>query len=258
MAIDWITVSAQIVNFLILVWLLKRFLYKPVMRAMERREQRITERMTEAQQREQQAKDTINDYQQKTEELQRKQDEILAAAKAEAEQQKWQLIDEARVEVATTRENWQRQADLEKQEFLTNLRHQSSDAILTIARKALTDLAESELEEQVIQAFINKLKSLDKEFRKSMSDTSEPVRIVTAFELNPTVRSRVTRAVHEHLADGIEVQYAESRELIFGIELTSGGRRLSWNLADYLEQMSNRVEEAFAPTETTSTETSKE
>ncbi len=49
MAIDWITVSAQIVNFLILVWLLKHFLYQPIIRAMDRREQRVSERLNEAQ-----------------------------------------------------------------------------------------------------------------------------------------------------------------------------------------------------------------
>ena len=45
MDVDWITVSAQIVNFLILVWLLKRFLYRPVLNAMNRREQRIHQRL---------------------------------------------------------------------------------------------------------------------------------------------------------------------------------------------------------------------
>lgn len=250
MAIDWITVSAQIINFLILVWLLKRFLYQPVIRAMDRREQRIAERLTEAQQREQQADEKAKDYQTKTEELQNKQDEILASAKVEAEQQKWRLLDEARDEVAETRAHWQRQAEQEKQEFLNNLRHQASGAIQAIARKALTDLADSELQEHIIHSFINRLKSLDKASRKSMSDTFEPVRITTAFELDSTARGRLTRAVHEYLIDGIEVEYAELPELLCGIELTSGGRRLSWNLAAYLEQLTGRVEEAFAITET--------
>ncbi len=48
MQIDWLTVIAQIVNFLILVWLLKRFLYQPVINAMDQREQRIAERLQKA------------------------------------------------------------------------------------------------------------------------------------------------------------------------------------------------------------------
>jgi len=249
MTIDWITVSAQIVNFLVLVWLLRRFLYQPVMRAMERREQRIAVRLSDAQEREQQAEEQIKRYQDKTEEMQRKQDEIFANAKEQAEQQKHQMLREARDEVAETREHWQRQANQEKQEFLNNLRHQATDAIEAIARKALIDLADAELEQQVVESFIQRLKSLDITVRKAISDTIEPVRIVTTFELDSTVRSRLTRAVHEHLIEGIEVEYSRSPELLCGIELTSGGRRLSWNLADYLEQLTARVEEAFVPTE---------
>ncbi len=71
----------------------------------------------------------------------------------------------------------------------------------------------------------------------------------SAFELDSTMRGRLTRAVHEHLADGIDVEYAQSPELLCGIELTSGGRRLSWSLADFNEELTARIEEAFSQTE---------
>ena len=41
MLIDWFTVGAQALNFLILVWLMKRFLYKPILHAIDAREKRI-------------------------------------------------------------------------------------------------------------------------------------------------------------------------------------------------------------------------
>ena len=48
MSIDWITVVAQIANFLVLVWLLKRFLYRPILDGIDAREAEITRRMAEA------------------------------------------------------------------------------------------------------------------------------------------------------------------------------------------------------------------
>ena len=57
MQIDWFTVVAQIVNFLILVWLLKKFLYGPIIRAMDDRERRIASRLEEANARERQAQE---------------------------------------------------------------------------------------------------------------------------------------------------------------------------------------------------------
>lgn len=249
MAIDWITVSAQIVNFLILVWLLKRFLYQPVMRAMDRREQHIAERLNEAQEREQQANQKAQRFQEKTEELDRRREEILARFKEQAEEQKKQMLDEARVEVARTRANWQRQVNREKAEFLGNLRRQAAEVIQAIARKVLGDLADAELEERIIHTFLEQLKSLDKDVRKALAYTSEPVRIASTFELDATVRSRLTRAIHEHLVDGIDVDYTQSPALLSGVELTLGGRRLSWSLADYMQELTARIEEAFSPIE---------
>ena len=47
MDVDWITVAAQIANFLVLVWLLKRFLYGPVILAMDERDARIAGELRE-------------------------------------------------------------------------------------------------------------------------------------------------------------------------------------------------------------------
>jgi F-type H+-transporting ATPase subunit b len=48
MLIDWFTVGAQVVNFLILVWLMKRFLYKPILHAIDAREKRIAKELADA------------------------------------------------------------------------------------------------------------------------------------------------------------------------------------------------------------------
>ncbi len=249
MAIDWITVSAQIVNFLILVWLLKHFLYQPIIRAMERREQHISDRLNEALERESQAAEKVHHFEEKRNEMERRRDEILEKARAEAEQQKKLLLDEARADVAETREHWQHQIQQEKEEFLGNLQRQTVEAVKQIAHKALVELADAELEERIIHTFLNRLKSLDKQDRKALSDAEEPVRIITAFELDATMRGRLTRAVHEHLAAGIDIDYTHSPELLCGIELTRGGRRLSWNLADFTDELTARIEEAFSPAE---------
>jgi len=69
MQIDWITVVAQIVNFLVLVWLLQRFLYGPITRAMKNREKRIENRLTEARQERNEAEDEAEAYRQKQRQL---------------------------------------------------------------------------------------------------------------------------------------------------------------------------------------------
>jgi F-type H+-transporting ATPase subunit b len=249
MNIDWITVSAQIVNFLILVWLLKHFLYQPVMRAMERREQRVVARLNEASEREQQADASIEQYQDKTQALDQEREKILDQARIDAEEEKRKMLHEARQEVDAFRSNWQDQANEEKTEFLASLRRQSADAFQALARKALTDLADSGLEERMIHIFSERLKALDKNTCKALADNNEPVHIVSTFELDGAQRARITRTIHETISDGLEVDYAQSPELLCGIELSSGGHRLSWNLADYMEGLATRIDAAFSPWE---------
>lgn len=247
MSIDWITVSAQIVNFLVLVWLLKHFLYQPVILAMERREQRIADRLNEAEQREQQAAQQRQQYQDRQRELAEQREAMLDEAHAQTEQQKRQLLHEAREEVARLREDWQAQVRQEQKEFLQQLREETSTTIQEIARKALADLADSPLEAQVIEGFIHRLKSLDKEDRQSLAATAGPIRISSAQALDAPLRGRLTRAVHDHLTDDVAVEYSQSPALLCGIELSRGEQRLGWNLAAYLEQLGTRMQDAFAP-----------
>lgn len=247
MQIDWITVSAQIVNFLLLVWLLKRFLYAPITRAMERREQRIADRLNEAVKREGDADRAADEYREKSLSLERERDEILSAARLQAERAKQEMLDEARASVTEAREGWQRQVGLEKQEFLSSLGRRISGTLQAVARNALRDLADADLEEQILRALIEQLKNLDRSTRKALADTRDGVRIASAFELDSAARARLTRAVHQHIADGLDVSYGRAPELICGIEITSGGRRLSWNLAQYLDELGGRIDAVLGP-----------
>lgn len=249
MQIDWITVSAQIVNFLLLIWLLKRFLYEPVIRAMDRREQRIAERLNEAEQRERIADEAAGQYRDKSSELERGRDDVLAEARLTAEAESRRMLDEARASVAESRASWQRQAWQEKDEFLRLLARHAAEGIEEIARKALADLADAELEERIVHTFIERLEALDRGTRKAMAETEDAVRIASSLELDVALRGRLTRAVHEHIAEGLEVDYAQSPELVCGIEITSGGRRLSWNVAHYLDELRARLDQTLSSTE---------
>jgi F-type H+-transporting ATPase subunit b len=244
-AIDWITVSAQIVNFLILVWLLKQFLYQPVIRAMEHRKQTVAEQLDEARAREKKAAVQIQQHQDMSAKLEKDRDAILATAEKEAAAQKKIFIEAARLEAIKKRDSWQHQANEEKQEFIRNLRHRAAETIQAIAGKALRDLASADLEKQVVNTFIERLNALDQKAWKSLKDSSEPLVIASAFKLDSSLRAQLTRVIHEHLASSMQVDYIESAELVLGIELTRGGQRLSWNLSNYLDELNSSIEEAI-------------
>ena len=80
MLIDWFTVIAQIINFLILMWLLKRFLYKPILQAVDARDKKIKAQLQEAEQKMQQATTERKTYEQKNAEFDQQRQAMLKTA----------------------------------------------------------------------------------------------------------------------------------------------------------------------------------
>ena len=237
MTIDWITVSAQILNFLVLVWLLKHFLYQPVIRAMDEREQRVTQRLSEARKREQDAAAQGEQFRQQQAELSQNREQTLKEVQQEAIGIKQNLINEARTEVDKIRQAWQQQAELERQTFLETLRHKTTNTVVDIARKALGELANVELETQLLTTFIANLNELPEADRKRISAAGEPVEIVSSFPLNETQRDQLRAAITAQFSTHSEPKFKVSPELGFGLQLNAAEQRIGWNLSNYLDDL---------------------
>ena len=96
MPIDWFTVIAQVINFLILVWLLKRFLYKPILHAIDEREKGIATQLAEAEAKKAEAQKERDDFQHKNEAFDQERAALLKKATDEAKAERQRLLDEAR------------------------------------------------------------------------------------------------------------------------------------------------------------------
>lgn len=245
MQIDWITVSAQIVNFLVLVYLLQHFLYRPVIRAMEAREQRIADRLNNAEQREVEAKEQIDAYRYKTEQMESARRSLMEQYKAQAGEEKQRLLAQARGEVEESRRQWRRQAEEEKHDFLEGLRRQIGAAVTSIARKALSELADASLEDRIIERFIHRLSEMDESTRRTFADSPGTLHIGTAFELNDVQRKRIKEALSRQLGREPDVDFKVLPDLVCGVRLGDDGHALDWSLTEYLAQMTESMDSAI-------------
>src|SRR5579871_2530356 len=96
MLIDWFTVCAQALNFLILVWLLKRFLYKPILHAVDAREKRIATELADADAKKAESQKERDEFEHKNEEFDRQRAVLLNKAIDEAKAERQRLLDDAR------------------------------------------------------------------------------------------------------------------------------------------------------------------
>jgi len=237
--IDWFTFVAQVINFLILVALLKHFLYGPIIKAMEKRQQKIAARMNEAEKKKKEAQEEREAYSRKNAEFEQKRQEMISSAKQESEEVRRDLIEKARHEVNEQKSRWIEAIEREKESFLKNLQQKTGDEVCRIARKALKDLANVELEKQVVSIFIERLKNLDEEEQKklvsTMKDEEKPVVIQSAFKFPDDLKDKMTKTLQDLSENNIKVEYKSNENLVCGIELKIHGHKLAWNLDSYLE-----------------------
>jgi F-type H+-transporting ATPase subunit b len=247
MLIDWFTVAAQIVNFLILVWLLKRFLYRPILDAIDARERRIAKELADADAKKSAAQQEREEFQHKNDEFDQQRTVLLSAATEEAHSERQRLLDEARK--AADDLLAQRQTALRNDARSLNqaLSLRTQQEVFAIARKALSDLADSNLEARMVEIFIRRLRALDSQaqaaFGAALKNTDEPALITSAFDLSDAQRASIQSALTEIFAADIRVRFASAPEKISGIELSAQGQKIAWSIADYLAGLENGVNE---------------
>ncbi|MDJ0747396.1 MAG: ATP F0F1 synthase subunit beta [Xenococcaceae cyanobacterium MO_167.B27] len=242
MLIDPFVVIAQIINFLILVWLLKRFLYKPITSAMEARSQRIQSQLATAAIKEKDAEAEKELYRQKQQELEAQKQQWLEQARQEVATEKEILRKQAQDEVNQARSQWYESFEQDKQKFARKMRDSLSEQIALTARKVLSDLANANLEAQITETFINRLYNLDELETETIptAPSSNPNNIITirsSFIIPDENRKRLITAVAEQIATNAEVQFETVEDFICGIELLYGGYKISWNLEHYLTEL---------------------
>lgn len=247
MVVDWFTVAAQIVNFLILVWLLKRFLYQPILHAIDAREQRIAASLADAAAKEVEARTERDTFQRKNEAFDQQRAALLSQATDAARDERQRLLDEARLAADTLRGKRQEALQREHQRLSNEIAHRTRTEVFAIARQALTDLAGTSLEERMSAVFADRLRALDAEARQSLATSlqasTRTVRVRSAFELTETQRTMIQTALNETLGMDIQVRFDIAPEVISGIELATNGQKVAWSIADYLASLEHSVGE---------------
>ncbi len=249
MAIDWITTIAQIINFLVLVALLRIFLFRPIVKAMDERNAKIASRLAEAEEKRNQAEQEKELYQAKNLELENIREEKLTQVKMETESLKKKLIKNAREEVGQIQTKWQETLQEEKNSFLAELRRRACEQTCAVARNALRDLANSDLQKMVIDVFLKRLKEIEKMERevihKSLILSNNKVTVQTAFEIPAETRNLIIHLLQEQFSKEIIVKFISSSDLIFGVELIAHDQKIAWSLEHYLEELEENLNEAF-------------
>jgi len=247
MLLDWFTIAAQALNFLILVWLLKRFLYKPILNAIDAREKLIAKELADADAKKAEAQKEHEEFQKKNEEFDRQRAALLTKATDEAKAERQRLLDEARKAADALSAKRQESLIQDAQSLNQAISRLTQKEVFAITRKALTDLATTSLEERMGEVFDRRLRELDQKGKSLLGDAlrknSEPALIRSTFDLPAAQRAAIQNALNETFSAEIHVRFETAPDLVSGIELTSNGQKVGWSIADYLASLEKGVGE---------------
>lgn len=242
MLFDWFTVFAQIVNFLILMWLLKRFLYKPVLNAIDAREKRIADLLKEAELNQQQVEQQQAELTTKNDVFASEREGLLAQAKTEAAQMKEQLLEAASIDAAQQHSLWLSGLQKEQQKLDQDITQRAQQEVFQVARKALQDLSNAELETQIIQVFIEKLVQMSASQGKQFTASAKGNLVVrSAMVLSDDNKNALQQSIVKTFSAQSPLHFEVDATLVSGIELVGSGHKLSWNIDDYLSNLEDSI-----------------
>lgn len=249
MLIDSFTVIAQIINFLILIYLLKRFLFNRIIKIMDEREKQITDQMQDAKTAKEAAQKELDEQQRIREELQGKWNEMLAQAKKDAQKKREELVKDARSKIDEEQKNWREAISKQRTAFLRDLRYLSCEQVCQMSRKVLSDLAGEKLENQLIENFLIQLGKLSKEekddFIRFIDKDERKIWVDSSFQLTREKESEIRKILEKIIGDKIEINFKVSPKLICGIETRTEGKKISWNIENYLDGLEEQLKKAF-------------
>ncbi len=249
MHIDWFVLFCQVFNFLLLVYLLKRFLFGRIIKAMDDREAKIVAQFAKAEELKVKANEAAELYEKRNQSLNETKEHMLNEATMAADAKRKELMIKVREEVDQVKARWQDMLVREQDAFFYDLRQRAAKQLYATARKALSDLADADLEERIVDEFIRRIKALDEEksiqMRNAIRGGGNKVTIQSAFSISESRQAQIEDVLKKQITNGFTLQYMRQPEIVSGIELRVNGHKIAWSLNEYLETLVESLTETL-------------
>ncbi len=240
MHIDWSTLALQTINVLILIWILARFLFRPLRAIIAQRQAKTDALLAEAAAKKQLATEAQAAAERARADIEAQRERLVADAQKEAAKEKTRLLDEAAKDVARLRAEAAAAAAREKSEMEQALIAHIKALAVEIARRLTSRIAPDAGLDHFVAELCAQFEKLPAESRAAFSSPvgeGEPIEVVTAAPLSAEARARLSQRFEEILGKGPVLTFRSDPNVIAGIELN--GRTAS--LRNSLRQDLDRI-----------------
>lgn len=157
LGIDWRLLIAQLINFLILLFVLYKFLYKPVLKMLQDRTTRIENSLADAQRIEKEIKQTEEDRLNKMAEARKEAQKIIEEAKSEAEKVKHELLSSAQKESSDIVEAGKQQLKNQQESLMKEAQKSIATLVVDATRQILGEVVDEKVDKAINEATVKKI-----------------------------------------------------------------------------------------------------
>lgn len=240
MVIDWTTFTLEIVNFLVLLWILQHFLYRPVLETIARRRAGIERTLAEARDAEIRAGALRAQFENRLADWEQEKAALHARFEQEMTVERSRQMQALASALAQERERNVAQDAHRREALRRELETQALEQACRFATALLTRLASPELEARLVDAGIEDFAALPADQLNGIAAAARTpgarVLVASAFPLTEEQQKRIGAALAARLGASPALDFRVDATLLAGLRLALGPWQMKFALADELAQ----------------------
>ncbi len=246
MEIDLITFSAQVINLIILLFLLRKFLYLPVLKVVAERQKFIADTLKNARDEQAKAQQVMALSEEKLAEIESQKNEILRQAGNEAKKLGEKLQQQAYSDFADEQNKWRNKIVAEQNAFTAEIQHLTVEHFVKFADQALKQMADVELNEHIIKKFSEQIKQMPEAQKLQLCEVLQKQRkieVQSAYELSEHNKDELRNCLQQQLkiSTDTKLTFVANQKLVCGVAIAAHDQLISWNLAEYADDFYRRL-----------------
>ncbi len=250
MQIDWITFVAQIVNLFVLVWLLKRFLYKPVLDVVEKRRNEINEKIDSATALQRQAESEFQALKSEKATFEKSLQKQRNDLAKELTQQRKEGLENIKQEASQLKLQLHEQIKTQNENLKSELENFISHDFLNVAGKIITDLTDATPIERVLNLFYKRLITLTKSEKTKIDKIIKNQKVIfvnSSEALSENHKQDMNRFLRDYfeISPKTQIRYHTESTLVLGIEIRFADNSIDWTIKNYLDELEQGLEQVL-------------
>lgn len=245
MSIDLFTFIIQIINFLLLLFILSKFLYKPIMNMIKYRQKYIKNTIEEAENKYKDAENAKNKYQDELDKIDQYKKEQKEKIDNEVLDYKKQKMEELKIEIEKIKEEFLRQFDNDKSNIADNIVKSILSSVSDFLTDTFISLSNNSLENAVLVKFIDEINNFSNEVIERINRAEEnQIKFVSNFELNELQKNTVKKTFsNKGITDSKEIIFIQDENIILGNKIIIGGLTVNSNIRNIIDQFQRKLEQ---------------